>query len=99
MFDSTTVFIVLGLLLVLVFSGMHVAIALGVTSAVGVYLVTGRDSVVLALIQNTFYDAIRDYIFAVIPLFMLMGEFIGRSRADWPWPPCSAMRFLPLSRG
>jgi tripartite ATP-independent transporter DctM subunit len=35
----------------------------------------------LALIQNTFYDAIRDYIFAVIPLFMLMGEFIGRSGA------------------
>lgn len=81
MFDLSTVLIVLGLLLVLVFSGMHVAIALGVTSAVGVYLVTGRDSVVLALIQNTFYDAIRDYIFAVIPLFMLMGEFIGRSGA------------------
>lgn len=81
MFDPTTVFIVLGLLLILVFSGMHVAIALGVTSAVGVYLVTGRDTVVLALIQNTFYDAIRDYIFAVIPLFMLMGEFIGRSGA------------------
>ena len=25
------------------------------------------------------YEAIRDYVFAVIPLFMLMGEFIGRS--------------------
>jgi len=58
-----------------------VAVALGVTSAVGVYMVTGRETVVLALIQNTFYDAIRDYIFAVIPLFMLMGEFIGRSGA------------------
>ena len=81
MFDVTTVFIVLGLLLVLVFSGMHVAVALGITSAVGVFLVTGRSHVVLALIQNTFYDAIRDYIFAVIPLFMLMGEFIGRSGA------------------
>jgi tripartite ATP-independent transporter DctM subunit len=44
-------------------------------------MVTGRETVVLALIQNTFYDAIRDYIFAVIPLFMLMGEFIGRSGA------------------
>ncbi|MBO6782132.1 MAG: TRAP transporter large permease subunit [Alphaproteobacteria bacterium] len=81
MFSADIVFIVLGLLLVLVFSGMHVAIALGITSAVGAYLVTGRDTVVLSLIQNTFYDAIRDYIFAVIPLFMLMGEFIGRSGA------------------
>ena len=27
------------------------------------------------------YEALRDYVFAVIPLFMLMGEFIGRSGA------------------
>ncbi len=81
MFSADIAAVVLILLLVLVFSGIHVAIALGVTSAVGIYLVTGRETVVLALIQNTFYDAIRDYIFAVIPLFMLMGEFIGRSGA------------------
>jgi C4-dicarboxylate transporter DctM subunit len=81
MFSAVIAAVVLILLLVLVFSGIHVAVALGVTSAVGVYMVTGRETVVLALIQNTFYDAIRDYIFAVIPLFMLMGEFIGRSGA------------------
>ncbi len=81
MFSADIAAIVLVLLLILVFSGIHVAIALGVTSAVGVFLVTGRPTVVLALIQNTFYDAIRDYIFAVIPLFMLMGEFISRSGA------------------
>lgn len=81
MFSADIATVILVLLLVLVFSGIHVAIALGVTSAVGIYLVTGRETVVLALIQNTFYDAIRDYIFAVIPLFMLMGEFIGRSGA------------------
>ncbi len=81
MFSADIAAVVLILLLVLVFSGIHVAIALGVTSAVGIFMVTGRETVVLALIQNTFYDAIRDYIFAVIPLFMLMGEFIGRSGA------------------
>ena len=81
MFSFDIAAVILVLLLVLVFSGIHVAIALGVTSAVGIFLVTGRESVVLALIQNTFYDAIRDYIFAVIPMFMLMGEFIGRSGA------------------
>jgi tripartite ATP-independent transporter DctM subunit len=81
MFSADIAAVVLILLLVLVFSGIHVAVALGVTSAVGVFMVTGRETVVLALIQNTFYDAIRDYIFAVIPLFMLMGEFIGRSGA------------------
>jgi tripartite ATP-independent transporter DctM subunit len=81
MFSADIAAVVLVLLLILVFSGIHVAIALGVTSAVGIFMVTGRETVVLALIQNTFYDAIRDYIFAVIPLFMLMGEFIGRSGA------------------
>ena len=81
MFSADIAAVVLILLLILVFSGIHVAIALGVTSAVGIFMVTGRETVVLALIQNTFYDAIRDYIFAVIPLFMLMGEFIGRSGA------------------
>jgi C4-dicarboxylate transporter DctM subunit len=81
MFSVDIVATVLILLLVLVFAGLHVAIALGITSAVGIYMVTGRFSVVEGLIQNTFYDAIRDYIFAVIPLFMLMGEFIGRSGA------------------
>jgi tripartite ATP-independent transporter DctM subunit len=81
MFSADIAAVVLVLLLVLVFSGIHVAVALGVTSAVGIFMVTGRETVVLALIQNTFYDAIRDYIFAVIPLFMLMGEFIGRSGA------------------
>ncbi len=81
MFSVDIAAIVLILLLILVFAGIHVAVALGITSAVGIYLVTGRESVVLALMQNTFYDAIRDYIFAVIPLFMLMGEFIGKSGA------------------
>ena len=81
MFSADIAAVVLVLLIILVFSGIHVAIALGVTSAVGIYLVTGQPTVVLALIQNTFYDAIRDYIFAVIPLFMLMGEFISRSGA------------------
>jgi C4-dicarboxylate transporter DctM subunit len=81
MFSADIATVVLVLLIILVFSGIHVAVALGITSAVGVFMVTGRPTVVLAMIQNTFYDAIRDYIFAVIPLFMLMGEFIGRSGA------------------
>ena len=76
-----TTLIVLGVLLLFVFSGMHIAIALVITSMIGVYLVVGRFTVVEALIENTFYDAIRDYVFAVIPLFMLMGEFIGKSGA------------------
>ena len=42
MFSADVAAVVLILLLVLVFSGIHVAVALGITSAVGIYMVTGR---------------------------------------------------------
>jgi tripartite ATP-independent transporter DctM subunit len=50
-------------------------------SALGVYLVTGTFGVVERMLASTAYEALRDYVFAVIPLFMLMGEFIARSGA------------------
>jgi tripartite ATP-independent transporter DctM subunit len=63
--------------------GVHIAIALGMTSALGIFLVTGADinafHTVQAMLAATAYEAIRAYVFAVIPLFMLMGEFIGKS--------------------
>ena len=99
MFSADIAAVVLILLLVLVFSGIHVAIALGVTSAVGIYMVTGRETVVLALIQNTFYDAIRDYVFAVIPLFaayiLNQSLLISLEKAISFLPPYSNAEFSP----
>jgi|TARA_B110001454_G_scaffold70267_1_gene68459 tripartite ATP-independent transporter DctM subunit len=67
----------------LVAIGVHIAIALGMTSALGIFMVTGADMnafhTVQSMLAATAYEAIRDYVFAVIPLFMLMGEFIGKS--------------------
>lgn len=81
MFDFGTAGLIIVLLLGLVFLGVHVAVALGVTSAVGLYLVTGKMRIVEATLASTAAEALRDFTFAVIPLFMLMGEFIGRSGA------------------
>ena len=62
--------------------GVHIAIALGMTSALGIFLITGGNfDVVLAMLGSTAYESLRAYEFAVIPLFMLMGEFIGKSGA------------------
>jgi len=72
--------LIIGLLVMVAF-GVHIAIALGIASAVGIYLVTGQFHVVTSMLGSTAYEALRDYVFAVIPLFMLMGEFIGRSGA------------------
>ena len=70
-------------LVILVAIGVHIAIALGMTSALGIFLVTGANAYAFETVQTmlaaTAYEAIRAYVFAVIPLFMLMGEFIGKS--------------------
>ncbi|MDB2548943.1 TRAP transporter large permease subunit [Paracoccaceae bacterium] len=81
MFDFGTAGIIIGLLMAMVLLGVHVAVSLGITSLVGVYLVTGKIAIVEATIGSTATEALRDFTFAVIPLFMLMGEFIGRSGA------------------
>ena len=81
MFDVGTASIMVAGLLTLVLLGVHVAVALGTASLVGIYLVTGQVRIVEAAIASTSAEALRDFTFAVIPLFMLMGEFIGRSGA------------------
>jgi C4-dicarboxylate transporter DctM subunit len=80
-FDVDVAAVLIVSLLVLVALGVHIAIALGIASALGLYLVTGNMHVVTSMLGSTAYAALRDYVFAVIPLFMLMGEFIGRSGA------------------
>lgn len=85
MFEVNTAILLIVTLIVLVAIGVHIAIALGMTSALGIFMVTGADAnafhTVQAMLAATAYEAIRDYVFAVIPLFMLMGEFIGKSGA------------------
>lgn len=68
-------------LLVLVFLGFHIYIALGLISIVGVWLVTGSFDISMSLLSTTMFEALRDFIFAVIPLFVLMGELLARSGA------------------
>ncbi len=83
MFEINTAILLVVSLIGLVAIGVHIAIALGITSALGIWLVTGADWYAFGTVQTmlaaTAYEAIRAYVFAVIPLFMLMGEFIGKS--------------------
>jgi tripartite ATP-independent transporter DctM subunit len=81
MFDVNIALVLIACLLALVALGVHIAIALGVASALGIYMVTGEMRVVATMLGSTAYESLRDYVFAVIPLFMLMGEFIGKSGA------------------
>ena len=81
MFGTTEMLMLVALLLALVFTGVHIAVSLGMAAVAGIYLMTGDAMVVFDFIGSTAYEALRDYVFAVIPLFMLMGEFISKCGA------------------
>lgn len=69
------------ILIVLILLSVPVVIALGLSSFFGIVYLTGSWSIAGSLLANTTYEAVRDYVFAVIPLFVLMGEFISKSGA------------------
>ena len=81
MFGNADMIVILVVLLALVFAGVHIAVSLGITAALGIYLMTGDITVVRTFVANTAYEALRDYVFAVIPLFMLMGDFLAKCGA------------------
>ena len=47
MVEINVTFIVLTLLVLMVFAGMHIAVALGITSLIGIYLVTESFDIVV----------------------------------------------------
>ncbi len=70
------------LLIVLILLGVHIGVALAVCSGVGVFIMfRGNTEAAISIISNTAYEAVRKDVFAVIPLFVLMGDFIWRSGA------------------
>ena len=78
---ATLIFSILALLLVLVFLGVHIAVALGTASALGVYLLLDSADIALSVLSGTAYEALCRDIFIVIPLFVLMGGFVSHSGA------------------
>src|SRR5512134_2105299 len=81
MFGTGEMIALLAIMLVMVFAGVHVAVALGFGAVAGIYMMQGDIAVVRTFVAQTAYEALRDYVFAVIPLFMLMGDFLAKCGA------------------
>jgi tripartite ATP-independent transporter DctM subunit len=94
---EVSTYLLLGLLLALVFAGVEVAVCLGVVSFLALYVSTQDLELSLNFISSTAYEALREYLFAVVPLFLLMGEFIARSgvAADMFWAMDRGINRLP----
>jgi C4-dicarboxylate transporter, DctM subunit len=67
----------IALMLVLIYSGMHVAIALTLVSLLGVWLLRGDFDIASNMLVIAFKDSISDYLFGVVPLFVLMGLLVA----------------------
>ncbi|WP_439572095.1 TRAP transporter large permease [Phreatobacter sp.] len=72
-------FLAIGLLLVLIYGGLYVGVALTTVSFVGMLLLRGDFGIASQMLSIAASDAIASYIFGVIPLFVLMGMLVGIS--------------------
>jgi tripartite ATP-independent transporter DctM subunit len=59
----------------LIYLGIYIPVALALTSFVGVWLIRGNFDVAVNMMALATTQAISDYVFGVIPLFVLMGMF------------------------
>lgn len=65
----------------LVLIGVHIGVSLALLSVIGIWAITGKHAVAISLLNTTAYQSVMDYIFAVIPLFVLMGILANLSGA------------------
>jgi C4-dicarboxylate transporter, DctM subunit len=65
-------------LLILILIGMHIGVAMLAVSLVAVATIR-NDLVAFRMIGSVANDALRDYLFAVVPLFVLMGLLVTQS--------------------
>jgi len=74
-------FAIILILLIQILMSVPIVLALGTTSFFGLAYLVGDFDIAVSLLANTAYESIRNYVFAVIPLFVLMGELISKSGA------------------
>ncbi|MPY69941.1 MAG: TRAP transporter large permease subunit [Alphaproteobacteria bacterium] len=60
-------------ILVLIYAGVHVAVALGLVSFIGVWVYRDSMEVAISLLAAATHDTIAHAVFANVPLFALMG--------------------------
>ncbi|SEM89262.1 TRAP transporter, DctM subunit [Loktanella fryxellensis] len=72
-------FILIALLIALVLLGLQIAYALFAVGFLGIWIIRGNIELAFRMIELTAYSGIEDYLFATIPLFVLMGLLVSVS--------------------
>ena len=66
------------ILVVLMFAGMPISFALALVGTVGVISIISFEPA-FSLLGQTFFDNSRNYSLSVLPLFLMMGNFVVQS--------------------
>ncbi len=74
---STAGAIAIIVMFVLIYAGMPVAFALATAAVLGILSITGDARVAIAALGLVADGAVSDYVFAAVPLFVLMGLVVG----------------------
>ncbi len=67
------------LIVVLIYCGLQIPIALGVVSFIGVWVLRDNFQLALNLLQISVTDSITEYTFATVPLFTFMGLAVSKA--------------------
>jgi C4-dicarboxylate transporter DctM subunit len=71
--------LLIGALVILVLFGLHIAVALIAVGFAGIWIIRTDVDLAMRLLYLSAYNGIADYIFATIPLFVLMGLLVSIS--------------------
>lgn len=71
--------LLIGVLVFLVLFGLHIAVALTAVGFAGIWLIREDVDMAMRLLYLSAYNGVADYIFATIPLFVLMGLLVSIS--------------------
>ena len=92
-------FLSIFLMLLLVQSGMHIAVALLLLSFVSVWAIKGDFQIAGGLLALSTTKSVASYSFGVIPLFVVMGMFVGISRVGRDTFEVAAQLFRSIRGG
>jgi C4-dicarboxylate transporter DctM subunit len=67
------------LIVILIYLGMYIPIALGLVSFVGVFIIKGNFDIAVALLTEAIADTVSEYVYASVPLFALMGLIVSKA--------------------
>jgi len=79
---AESVLIILGMMIILLFSGMRVAFALGITGLIGLLFLIPGIRMPERMMGNLTWAATSQFPLTPVPLFILMGEFLVLSRVN-----------------